>query len=302
MKKIVIIRSAGNELANQLWNYASIYAYTLENGHSLENPAFFEYGEYFNMKASPNFLFKILFFNPFRNYTKRKTALKRRVWRKVYSWYSSIILWKNKENTITATNTIYYFPPKAELLIGYTNTYFDGWLFRNPIGLRKYHKEITEYLKPRRDIQDLVESKIKEIRSKYTKVIGVHIRQGDYKTWKGGVYFLDQGRVREVLNEYISKFGINKDKTCFFIASDGKIDESLFSGLNIVVSKNNAVTDLFLLSRTDTIIGSNSTFGAFASYYGDIPFIVMQKNSMDWDYYSDKVLFFENKYSTMVNY
>ena len=30
IKKIVILQTSGNELANQLWNYASIYAYTLE--------------------------------------------------------------------------------------------------------------------------------------------------------------------------------------------------------------------------------------------------------------------------------
>ena len=76
MKKIVIIRSAGNELANQLWNYASVYAYALERKVSLENPAFFEYGEYFAMRA-PSIFFKLFFFLPFKNYTKRKFSFKR---------------------------------------------------------------------------------------------------------------------------------------------------------------------------------------------------------------------------------
>ena len=257
MRKITIIRSSGNELANQLWNYASIYAYSLEKGLALRNPAFFEYGEYFRMRSTPSFLFKVIFFLPFKNYTKRKFALKRRIWRKVYGWYSGIVLFIHKKNVVTSGNEVYYLSSLKDT----GNIYLDGWLFRNPIGLEKYHKEIKEYFRPRRDIEDLVEKTIKEIRIKYNKVIGLHIRQGDYKVWRGGEYFLEQKRVREILDEYISKFGIDKDKTCFFIASDGKIYESHFSGLNVVVSTNNAVVDLFTLSSTDTIIGSNSTFG-----------------------------------------
>ena len=74
------------------------------------------------------------------------------------------------------------------------------------------------------------------------------------------------------------------------------------TGLNLSVSKKSAVYDLFLLSKTDIILGSNSTFSAFASYYGNIPLVVMQKEKMDWDYYADKKSYFENKYSTFVSY
>src|SRR6185436_5554957 len=101
MKKIIIIRTSGNELANQLWNYASIYAYSLEKNLEIFNPSFFEYGEYFRMKSWTNTLFRILFFKPFKNYTKRKFALKRRVWRKMYTWYSNIIISIHKKNTLT---------------------------------------------------------------------------------------------------------------------------------------------------------------------------------------------------------
>jgi len=97
-------------------------------------------------------------------------------------------------------------------------------------------------------------------------------------------------------------FGKNKEKTCFVITSDGPINADEFPGLNVTVSKNNAVTDLFLLASTDVIIGSNSTFGAFASYYGNIPFIVMQKEKIDWEYYKNKDKFFENKYCTVAHY
>lgn len=310
MKQIFIIRAAGNELANQLWNCASVYAYALERGYRLVNPAFFEYSEYFTMRSSPSRLFRLLFAKPFKDYTKRKFSLKRRIWRKLYSWYAGWQLWRFGNDVIASPATDpYYLPPSAapdaklaSLEKRSKTVPLDGWLFRNPTGLEKHRTAIRSYIQPRPDIQASIDRQISEIRSRFDRVIGIHIRQGDYKTWRGGAYFLDQRRVREVIDEYISKFSVNTDRACFFIASDGRVDEKLFEGLHIVVSANNAVTDLFLLSRTDAILGSNSTFGAFASYIGDIPLIVMKKEPMDWNYYADKKRYFQNKYCEMVHF
>ncbi len=311
MKKVVILRSSGNELANQLWNYASIYAYTIERGYALENPSFFEYGEYFNISA-PNWLVRVIFFLPFRNYTKRKTAFRRKVWRKLYQWYTSIIMWFFCDQTVSyesAENKPFYLSPSKEtegklkeLEQGDGDIYLDGWLFRNPAGLEKYQREVKEYFRPKSDIETRVQTQVQKLRTQSQTLVGVHIRQGDYQVWRGGTYFIEQKRVREILDEYIQNFVVDTTKTCFIITSDGPIDPAYFSGLSIVVSNDNAVYDLFLLASTDTVIGSDSTFGAFASYYGNIPFMVMQKEPINWDYYRDKTTFFNNKYSTMVHY
>lgn len=311
MKKIIIIQTSGNELANQLWNYISVYAYAKEKGYRLENPAFFEYGNYFTIREE-NSLFRFFFFSPFTNYTKRKTAFRRRVWRKLYFWYERIAFYflekyffphKNLENKpYYLSPTEKSFGKLQEMETKNEDIYLDSWLFRNPVGIEKYRKEITEYFKPRKDIEILVSSLVKEWCTQHKTLIGVHIRQGDYRSWKNGVYFIEQNRVRKIIDEYLSVFKKNKDEILFVITSDGLIDEKIFEGLNFTVSKQNAVTDLFLLASTDTIIGSNSTFGAFASYYGNIPLIVMQNTPIDWEYYRDKTKYFENEYCTMVHY
>lgn len=311
LKKVIILDHDGGELANQLWNYASIYAYTIERGYKLTNPSFFEYGGFFSIPA-PNLFTKIFFFIPFNGYTKRKNALRRKMWRKLYSWCKKIIIRLKKAQIITCTNpknTPYYLPPTGpstgklnELEQKRGSIFFDGWLFRNPMGLDKYREKIVKYFRPEKSITRKIKMLTQNIREQYSFVIGVHIRQGDYQTWKNGTYFIEQMRVRQILDEHLSVNNLNLQKTHFLITSDGPINEDIFSGLNITVSKENATTDLFLLASTDTIIGSNSTFGAFAAYYANIPFIVMQKGSMDWEYYHNKTKFFENKYSTMVHY
>ncbi|MBI3442696.1 MAG: alpha-1,2-fucosyltransferase [Candidatus Sungbacteria bacterium] len=310
MRKAVILNASGNELANQLWNYASIYAYTLERGLVLENPSFFEYGNYFTMPP-PNIFFKLAFFLPFTDYTKRKQSFKRRLWRKFYRWYSKAITYAHKTAVITSDNKDklpFYLAPTREneklsrLEQSADTIYFDGWLFRNPVGLQKYRKEITEYFKPRTDIEKAAETTIKNLRETFKNIIGVHIRQGDYATWRGGTYFIPQTRVREIMDEYLAITDKNASEACFVITSDGIIDTSLFNRLHISVSRKNAAHDLLLLSKTDIIIGSNSTFGAFASYYGNRAYAVMQKGPMDWNYYKDKKNYFENKYATFVYY
>ena len=52
----------------------------------------------------------------------------------------------------------------------------------------------------------------------------------------------------------------------------------------------------------DVIIGSDSSFGAFAAYYGNIPHIVFNKKSMDWAYYRNNQKYFQNKYCTLVHF
>lgn len=310
MNKAVILNTSGNELANQLWNYASIYAYSLERRVALENLSFFEYGNYFTIPA-PNLFLKLFFFLPFADYIKRKQSLKRRLWRKLYGYYAKMILLVHKQSVLisdTGENKAFYLPPTQEneklvvLEKSADTIYFDGWLFRNPVGIQKYRKEITEYFKPRQDIQKAVETTIKNLRDTFKNIIGIHIRQGDYTTWRGGIYYIPQTRMRGIMDEYLKTTGKNAAETCFIITSDGLIDTSLFNGLNISISKEHAVHDLFLLSKTDTIIGSNSTFGAFASYYGNIPHIVATKEPMDWSYYQYKTIYFENKHSTFVYY
>lgn len=311
MKRVVIIRSAGNELANQLWNYASAYAYALDRACILENPAFFEYRTHFTMPAPRAFLPR-LFSLPFRWRIGRKSDIRRRLWRKLYTWYSAAIMRAHHAQLISyasPTNVPYYLPPtqapdaRLDALERQADTvYLDGWLFRNPEGLKKYREQIRTYFAPHARIQDALAAEVAALRGRYTRLVGVQIRQGDYATWRNGAYFIPQPRVREILDEFLATNGWQKETTCFVLTSDGPIDTAVFEGLTTHVSRGNAVHDLFLLAETDTVFGANSTFGAFAAYYGDVPFVVMQRDAMDWTYYRGKDSFFENKYSTMVGY
>ncbi len=297
MKTNIILKNAGGELANQLWNYISIYAYSLAIGAKTKNPSFFEYHYFFNLLKDENLMTKI--FSVFFKTTRRRGHWLNKLFRFKYKFIVKVISILNKSILLSSENkknNVTYLPPTKDFDSKGEKQYFLGWLFRNPVGLDKYRNEIINAFRPTKDIEDRATSILNGLRIKYSNVIGLHIRQGDYKIFRDGKYLVDQKRIGEICNEFLVQRKLEQKNTTFLITSDGQIECSCFDGLNIFISKENAVTDLFILSGTDAVLGSDSSFGHFASWYGDIPHIILKRESIDWDYYSSKGRYFTNKY------
>ncbi len=306
MKKIIILKHGGGELANQLWNYLSIYAYGLEIEAEVRNPSFFEYHSFFRFLPKENFITKIraFFFRVPRrrsHFIVKSARFKYKISSKIITSLNSHCVFSSENNENKAT----YLPPTKSLPPEFENcnkTYFTGWLFRNPFGLEKFNAELHKVFTPTDKALAQVEKIVNPLRQKYQKIIGVHIRQADYKVFKDGKFLINQERIREIVGEYAKENIIDAGKTVLLVTSDGPIDENLYKNMNIYVSKENSVIDLFLLSKTDVILGSDSSFGAFAAWYGNIPHIIFKNEPIDWDYYSSKKTFFSNKYSTLTQY
>jgi len=287
-RKIIILdHNKGGRLANQLWSFISVYAYCLEKKYECQNYSFFKYAEYFNIPIS-NFFVRIIFFNNL--IFPKKLGILNTIYQKYITYIK-----KHHADLIVSDKRdpyVFYLPPSRTQDSDYAKKidfiersknkkiYLDGWLFRNPIGIEKYRKEITDYFKPRKKILKKIDSFISPLRKKYDIIIGVHIRQGDYTTYKDGELYFSPQEVRLILNDYIKY--INNKNVLFLICSDEKIDENIFKGLNFVFGLGEAIEDLYSLSKTDLIIGSNSTYGAFAAYYGNIPIIVFERPRIEW--------------------
>jgi hypothetical protein len=306
MKKAIILEHGGGELANQLWNYASIYAYGLEAGARVRNPSFFEYHSFFRFLPKESLSTKI--FSAFFQTPRRRSHIINKTGRLKHTFFAKLISTANRSCVYSSRKDVSeptYLPPTHPLpsnLETCDTIYFTGWLFRNPKGIEKWRSELIKAFAPKEEVLKRAGAIIVPLRQKYEKVISIHIRQGDYKDFKGGKYVISQERVREIVTEYIKENNLDIAKTTFVLASDGPVDENLYKDLTVHVTKENAITDLFLLSMTDAVIGSDSSFGAFAAWYGNIPHIIMQKGTVDWQYYTDKKRYFENKYSTLVHY
>lgn len=321
-KNIVILWHQRGKLANQLWNFMSAYAYCLEKGYELKNYCFYEYGRFFSIPVG-NTLVNWLYFKTFPFYRSLLPKRQSHYWRQRTSEasafigdsvYSYTFVWPmekiHKSRIIRGYPHVHYLPPtqesepvlkRLEQDSGKT-IYFYGWLFRNPVGLQKYRQNILSYFQPVDRVQAKVQQFIRSLRSRYRNLVGVHIRQTDYRKFEAGRYYVSPQETAIFARQYLQHSKKAQSNTCFVICSDEDVNLQCFGDLNVVHHYGNVIKDLFVLASTDAILGSNSSYGALASWYGNIPHIIMLKEGIDWNYYKDKHKYFENKYNTVVHF
>jgi hypothetical protein len=310
-KTVVIIWDQNGQFANELWNYMNIFAYCLEKGYQLKNYVFYKYGRFFNIPVG-NPLVDWAYFKTFPVYqslipNRFGHYLSDRIYRyTLLNWIRK----SQKPRIICAHEHVYYLPPtrKSEPILNYLEKdscktiYFYGWLFRNPVGLQKYRQKILNYFHFNEDTFAEVQRSMITLRSKYRHIVGIHIRQTDYRVFQHGRHYVNPQQTAIFARQYLQHFQKKKPETCFVICSDEKVDLQYFSDLKVMQNNGTLIEDFLALASTDVILGSNSTYGALASWYGNIPHIIMLKEGIDWNYYTHKNGYFENKYNTTMTF
>lgn len=164
---------------------------------------------------------------------------------------------------------------KAESLMEQNkNIVVEGWYVRFYDLFLKYRHEIVDLFSFKEKIVKSVDAFLEKTASTGGIRLGVHIRRGDYKTWRNGVYFYED----DVYINYIRQFAsLYKDKKIivYICGNDPLIDTRYYQcqlkGLEIVFPHGNPGADLCLLSKCDYLIGAPSTFSLVAAMYRDIP-------------------------------
>jgi hypothetical protein len=146
----------------------------------------------------------------------------------------------------------------------------DGWLFRSNDTVRKYRNVYKHVFKPNVDEEYLFESFLKKQDSN-KKLVGVHIRRGDYKEFENGRYFYNDNVYIDKLQQIIQLLGEGCKVIVF--SNDAALNYTLYRDhlKDVVFSKESAVADHYLMSKCDYLIGPPSTFTMWASYIGEVP-------------------------------
>jgi hypothetical protein len=150
-----------------------------------------------------------------------------------------------------------------------------GYFFRDYVNVIKHSEKIKKYFVPADNRLDKVKNAHSRIRNDYDIIIGVHIRQTDYRQFKNGQWFFETSTYVKAMNYLKSLFDKNQ-KVAFLICSDTKQEAKHFSGLNYVINGGSMVEDLYSLSMCDYIIGPPSSYSRWASFYGDVPLGVLK--------------------------
>ncbi|MGB7325299.1 MAG: alpha-1,2-fucosyltransferase [Rubripirellula sp.] len=133
--------------------------------------------------------------------------------------------------------------------------------------------DLRETLKPNAKDLDFALDVLSEIESG-TTIVGVHVRHGDYRTWRDGCFY----HPFESYVQAMQKMQQSLDgKTVFLVVSDEEQDMSLCpSSLDVRRIRGSETQDLVLLSKCDYIIATHSSFANWASFYAEVPILTMR--------------------------
>jgi hypothetical protein len=105
-------------------------------------------------------------------------------------------------------------------------------------------------------------------------LVGIHIRQTDYKNYLNGKYYFTLEAYRRVMDDIQSQLS---GHTRFLVCSDAPIDRALFKEQDLVFSSGHPVEDNYALAACDFIAGPPSSYSAWASFYGQTPLFHIQE-------------------------
>lgn len=285
-----VIAQRANQLGNRLFLFAHLIGCAAEHHVRLVNLGFEEYARYFETTSQDLFCR----YPPRRSWfgTGPRTRESLSDWAgriagslatgKLRGLQSSalVVLRSGYETTLTT--------PGGEVNLGreeFLKTLrarqvivFVGPLFRDPSSFGKHAAEIREYFRPLAIFQRNVDALIGTVREGCDVIVGVHIRQGDYRSFVDGQFYYSVEQYRRMMQRIQGLFGGRR--VHFLMCSNEKQPKGVFSEFTVFAGTGQVIEDLYALARCDFLVGPPSTFSAWASFYGQVPlYMVMDPDS-----------------------
>jgi len=268
---MVIITDRVGQLCNRLFHFSYFIASAIENQYKIINPCFDEYCQYFQATATNDFM---------GHSVSTRITPSRLIDRAILKYLRNYRFPFSTSNIldITHSNEIYDLKGADFIKLAKEQIIFTkGWQFKDHENLRKHRNELLKIFSPLKIYQEEVTLNISDLRAKFDCIVGVHIRRGDYREWKDGIYHFSDEVYKSHMQEMALQINLQGKSCCFFICSNEENDGSTFAPLNISVSKRHFITDLYTLSECDYIMGPPSTFSYWASFYGNKPLLILEQ-------------------------
>jgi hypothetical protein len=273
---MIVIAYKPGQLANKLFLFAKFLAYGYKYGVLVVNPSFDDCAHYFSITKKQ--------FVPasrgFRGYSS-KTLI--RFFYKT-SFFVGRVLDRLNINMKLISNTYLdwgqHFNLDSDKDLSRKGIHFiQGWGFDAQKLMTSYKADIIQFFQPEINLRNSVQSFFQKIGNS-TSLMGVHIRQGDYKVFEDGKYYYE-------VKDYLCIMKSLKEKhpdLVFLICTNNKsISHSDFDGLHVTIAPGHELLDLYLLAKCNFIMGPPSTYSQWASFYNDVPLYQIKdiKRSVD---------------------
>lgn len=273
---MLIIAQKWFQLGNRLFTMGHFIASSIENGFTVANPAFEDYAVHFTSTSQDVFCR----FPPRKSVTRRGRWLMRAIEKPctaishaVLKWHLNTPLWRAVAVGIhdefrLDSEDFRRWAKKSWLL------FVHGWSFRDPDAFNRQASAIRDYFRPIPELCKRVDETVHRAREKCDVLVGLHIRQGDYKEHLNGKYYYESETYAKLMRETVALFP--GKQVGFLICSNQKQNPEVFSSLMHFDPDGHLVVDMYSLAACDYILGPPSTFSQWASFYGSVPLCIVR--------------------------
>jgi hypothetical protein len=253
------------QLGNQLFHIAHLYTAHKVNGHQVVFVGFgYDKRCFPNIDAAPGF--KVIKTGKTLNCWLRKLTAVHRKFLKAMSSGVITHLCCETPPYIDTSSKIFNEACKKKLCI------CEGWGFRDNKHIQTFRLDIVRLLSFSNEIRNESARFLTAVKkSSKCCLVGFHIRRGDYRHYKNGVFYLSDANWRSAIDatrQVVESSG----KTFRPIIFSNENCEALHDIQDIVVAKGDMYTDLQSLSSCDLIVAPPSTFSGWASFLGNVKF------------------------------
>ena len=214
---MLIVGLRCGRLGNRIVLFANLIAYAAEHGHRLINVTFHSYATFFEttrrdifcrypIATSQSWLDAL----PGVAGVIRKTRIFYHVIRGVSVLNDKLPLFGKRVVTLREGRgrlIILLETPEVEAQIADAKVVFVyGWIFRAPGAMQRHAEEVRAYFRPVETYERISSQAVAPLRQDAEVVIGVHIRQRDYRQWRKGRCFFTISQYAGWMQELADQF------------------------------------------------------------------------------------------------
>jgi Glycosyl transferase family 11 len=256
-RPIIVLAQSHGRLGNRLWTLANLLAYAIEKRLTLLAPPS-------SQIKSPAVL---------REGWPGKLALLGYRLNLKLSFFPTLLL---KEGELL---DLEHDPDFEGLARSRYVLFLSGFYFAAPASLQLHRQQIVTTLAPPAEVLDSVRRVMGQCGQRADVQVGVHMRRTDYRVFCDGLLFYTDAEFYAVMQHLAERF--RPQTACFHLVSDEPIDPAAFDGLNIEIHRGAPLEDMYSLASCDYIIGPNSSFSHWASFWGAVPLHILDWKTMD---------------------
>ncbi|MEW6252690.1 MAG: hypothetical protein AB1716_18795 [Planctomycetota bacterium] len=144
-----------------------------------------------------------------------------------------------------------------------------GWRFRAERSFERHAEAIRTFFAPAEPQRARIAAGVRELRRGVDLLVGVHIRQGDYRTFLGGRFYHPTRHYAALLRGLRREFEGRRVR--FVPCSNEPQDATAFDGVDVACGPGDVLGDLYTLAACDYLVAPPSTYSMWASFYGETP-------------------------------